>query len=197
MKVAKPNQIKYYRDMGVVFEILTLALYYFRLYLTTCNGFPSSSEQRKLASQYFRIASKVTLGTDWKGVFTFIILSSYRISGSCVADTMPEYTEGMSKLVSTVKYLRLFCLHGLASQRNLGNKNEIEKTRIACRGSHVWFASRTIRLHQQHKQNSAGGGEDSFRSGQDQRANVQKLVIPCRNNFCEPPFLPKTILSVG
>lgn len=73
-KKSTPKQMKYYRDQGVLTEIVDLSLYYFRLYLITCDGFPPASEQRRLAALYYRIASKATLGTTWKGVFSINVL---------------------------------------------------------------------------------------------------------------------------
>ncbi len=97
VKVPLPHQIKFYS--GVTLDLLRVAVVHMDLFLLTKNGFPNSPEQYKRAKKCFKVACQMKYGTKYKCTCRYRLPSSYS-SPPLLLAKMPEFTEGMSKLVS-------------------------------------------------------------------------------------------------
>lgn len=62
-------RLGFYKDLTLA--LLKDAITYMKLYLLTCNGFPSTRKLRKCAKRFFFAACQVKLGANWKGALEF------------------------------------------------------------------------------------------------------------------------------
>lgn len=85
---------------GKTLELLQKAIIFMRIYLLTCNGFPSTAKLLKNAKKFFKAACQLLLGSSWRSTFSTLSKAS-GWSLMLLLDKMPPFTKGMSRLVCT------------------------------------------------------------------------------------------------
>ncbi len=61
------TRLNYYT--GRTLSILKRTIIFMRLYLLTCNGFPSGTKLHKNAKKFYKASCQLLLGSTWKGMF--------------------------------------------------------------------------------------------------------------------------------
>ncbi len=86
---------------GTTLDLLKQSIIFMRLYLLTCNGFPSVKKLLKNAKKFYKVACQMKFGPSWKSTFqTKLILYFCLFYLHCVlAGKMPQFTNEMSRLV--------------------------------------------------------------------------------------------------